>query len=64
MRCTRCDRKLKEKDTVWLELDTRTNTYTSDFVPEKHSQGGFSFGKTCAKIETKAHHKAQNQQYR
>lgn len=53
--CTRCGEELNEAKAVWLELDTRTNTYTADPVPEKHSQGCFIFGSACAKREEKRH---------
>lgn len=48
--CERCGEKLKGRsEAVWMELDTRTDTYTTGDVPEAFSQGAFPFGKTCAK---------------
>lgn len=49
--CERCDEKLNQKTMVWLEYDRRTATYTDAYVPEDYSQGGFTFGKACAKKE-------------
>lgn len=53
--CERCGEKLKEGVEVWLELDTRTNTYTSNTVPDEHSQGSFAFGRRCAKLAQAKH---------
>jgi hypothetical protein len=49
--CERCGEVLKPETAVWLELSlTDANWYLPDKFPEGHkSQGGFSFGKTCAK---------------
>lgn len=55
LHCERCGRRLSDDDTVWLELDQRTNTYTNKLVPQEHSQGSFAFGKDCAKIEKSLH---------
>lgn len=57
-RCTRCNELLHPDREVWLELDQRTNTYTDQGVPEAYSQGGFTFGKACAK-RAKAEHSAK-----
>lgn len=46
--CEECGKKIIGKP-VWLELDQRTYTYTKRDVPIEFSQGGFTFGKTCAK---------------
>lgn len=49
-RCTRCGKKLKAKDIVFLELNTATGKFCeSDTVPEKDSQGCFPFGPDCAR---------------
>lgn len=56
-KCQRCGESLHPKREVWLELDQRTNTYTAGEVPEQHSQGGFAFGKACAK-KAQAEHDA------
>jgi len=53
--CERCGAKLKthkggEYNIIWLEYDQRTGTYTNKEVPAEFSQGGFPFGKDCAKI--------------
>jgi hypothetical protein len=47
--CECCGKKLDDAKIVWLELDTRTDEYTSDAVPEEYSQGAFPFGAGCAK---------------
>lgn len=48
--CERCGEKLNNKTMVWLELDQDTGLYTDGELPEGHvSQGGFAFGKACAK---------------
>jgi len=47
--CENCGRELNPKKIKWLELDTRTNTFTDDELPEQYSQGGFPFGIACAK---------------
>lgn len=57
--CERCGAKLAKDKIVWLELDQRTNTYTSEPVPQEFSQGGFAFGKDCAKIMIAEHAKTQ-----
>lgn len=56
--CTRCDEALKENREIWLELDTRTGTYSKLQVPSEYSQGSFPFGLDCAKIAVKDHEKA------
>ena len=55
IRCERCNEKLNPKTTVWLELSmTDGKYYPSDKFPEGHeSQGGFSFGRACAKTQLK-----------
>lgn len=53
--CERCGDKLKPGKEVWLELDTRTNTFTDEEVPTEHSQGGFTFGKACARKQMAEH---------
>jgi len=58
-RCERCNELLHPGREVWLELDTRTNTYTDLKVPEEHSQGDFVFGNACAKRAKKEHLEAQ-----
>ena len=55
--CERCGAKLAGDKIWWLELDQRTGTYTDQEVPAEFSQGGFAFGKDCAKIML-AEHKA------
>jgi hypothetical protein len=48
--CDRCGEKLDPSKIVWLELDQDTGRYTDQPLPEGHeSQGGFSFGRACAK---------------
>jgi hypothetical protein len=53
IRCERCNEKLNPKTAVWLEFSiTDGNYYSSEKFPENHvSQGGFSFGKSCAKTQ-------------
>ena len=54
--CERCGEKLRDRAAaVWLELDTRTDTYTAGEVPTEVSQGAFPFGKTCAKRAQAVH---------
>lgn len=57
--CQRCGDLLDPKKMVWLELDQRTNTYTSGPVPENVSQGCFTFGRACAKRAEADHKKVQ-----
>lgn len=47
--CEICGKKLDPNKIVWLNLDRRTNTYTDKELPSQYSQGGFPFGKDCAK---------------
>lgn len=47
--CENCGAELNPEKIVWLELDARTNTFTSLEIPEEHSQGWFPLGKACAK---------------
>lgn len=47
--CECCGRLIIPGREVWLEFDQRTNLYTDQPVPLEHSQGGFHFGKRCAK---------------
>ena len=57
--CKRCGAKLRvqrgEYNIVWLEYDIRTGTYTDGEVPSEFSQGGFPFGKDCAKAALGEH---------
>ena len=55
IRCEKCNEKLNPKTAVWLELSmTDGKYYPSDKFPEGHeSQGGFSFGRACAKTQLK-----------
>lgn len=51
-RCEHCGEELHPNREVWLELDQRTNKYVDPNkvnVPTKYSQGGFPFGKACAR---------------
>ena len=56
--CNECERKLNPSKIVWLELDQRSNTYTSQGVPLEYSQGCFAFGKDCAKKMERKHEEA------
>jgi hypothetical protein len=48
--CERCGEQLNPKTMVWLELDQDTARYTDKELPSGHvSQGGFTFGRACAK---------------
>lgn len=47
--CERCGKKITSGNEVWLNLDSRTNTYTDKDIPSEYSQGGFPFGEDCAK---------------
>ena len=55
IRCERCNEILIPKNVRWLELSIMDgNYYNSETFPIEHkSQGCFSFGTTCAKIELK-----------
>lgn len=55
--CTRCGERLNPARLVWLSLDQRTNTYTDGEIPPESDQGGFPFGRACAKA-AKAEHAA------
>jgi hypothetical protein len=55
--CERCGEPLKTA--VWLEMDTRTDTYTKNEVPTEYSLGAFPFGAACAKAAQKEHDAAQ-----
>lgn len=62
--CERCGAKLttlkgREYNVIWLEYDQRTGTYTNKDVPTEFSQGGFPFGKDCAKIVLAEHEAAE-----
>lgn len=46
--CQRCKAPLDIRKAVSLELDSRTNKYTNQPVPEEFSQGAFYFGAACA----------------
>ena len=49
--CERCNEKLDPKRVVWLELSNTDGKYYEE-LPEGHvSQGGFPFGRSCAKTE-------------
>jgi hypothetical protein len=51
--CERCGERLDEKLVVWLELNWSTGTYhTEGMVPPEKSQGGFPFGRNCARAVT------------
>jgi hypothetical protein len=63
-KCERCGEELHPDRLVWLEFDQRTSTYTNQDVPEKYSQGGFTFGAACAKRELARHHVAERKRRR
>jgi hypothetical protein len=49
--CERCGEKLNPETMIWLELDQDTGRYTDQPLQEGHtSQGGFTFGRACAKV--------------
>lgn len=49
IKCECCQKIIKES-IVWLELDQRTNSFHNfGNIPEEFNQGGFPFGKYCAK---------------
>jgi hypothetical protein len=51
--CERCGDKLNPSKAVWLELSNTDGKYYTE-IPSGHvSQGGFSFGKACAKTQLK-----------
>lgn len=54
MRCTCCNKPIKT-EAVWLELDQRDGSYHGrGDIPADKNQGGFPFGKTCARKLNKA----------
>lgn len=54
LRCTCCNRVLKEGQETWLELNAVTHEWYSEgeFQPSE-SQGCFPFGTSCAKRRLK-----------
>jgi hypothetical protein len=51
LKCERCGKILDPRKAVWLELSNTDGRYYLE-IPKGHiSQGGFCFGKDCAKIE-------------
>jgi hypothetical protein len=56
IRCERCNEVLKPEMVIWLELSITDGKYYANF-PEGHiTQGGFSFGQTCAGKQLKEDH--------
>lgn len=56
IRCERCNEVLNPNRAVWLELSITDGKYYRE-LPEGHeSQGGFSFGSSCAKTQIKEDH--------
>ena len=53
--CTRCGKWILVQKSIMLNLDRRTNTYTTEPVPSAYSQGPFRFGPECAEIEFRKH---------
>ena len=52
-RCERCGEVLAPGRVKWLELSVTDGNYY-ETIPEGHeSQGGFTFGSTCAKKQLK-----------
>ena len=47
--CERCGEELSHDKAVWLDLNIYTHEYRKEPWPTEQSQGGFSFGVTCAK---------------
>jgi hypothetical protein len=47
--CQNCGERLRPDRLLWLELNSRTNTYHTDDVPAEDSQGAFTFGSACAR---------------
>ncbi len=61
--CEYCQKPIKTGHVVWLWLDQRTNTFSNDDDEKpEYSQGGFPFGKSCAKHELKKHRKEKSKQ--
>jgi len=51
--CTKCKRLLNPVDIIWLAMDGTTHKYyeTPEEIPQGHiDQGGFPFGKDCARV--------------
>ena len=54
--CTRTGERIAPGEpVVWLELDTRTNTYPNGHVPSEHSQGVFPFTPHGAALAQRDH---------
>jgi len=49
VRCERCEKLLDPKNIVWLELSCNDENYYETLPAGHESQGGFPFGKDCAK---------------
>ena len=50
MSCHHCGRTLDENKAVYLELSFKTGRwYDEGECPQEESQGGFPFGKACAR---------------
>ncbi len=47
--CTRCGEVLNASKAVWLDLNVHTGEFREEPWPESESQGGFVFGRACAR---------------
>ena len=47
--CECCGRELNRGRAVMLDRSFKTNLWSAEGWPEEESQGGFWFGKACAK---------------
>lgn len=59
IRCERCNEILNEEKAVMLAYDTQFRKYTDEEIPAERDQGGFWFGKACAKHEKAAYETAR-----
>jgi hypothetical protein len=46
--CERCGDKLNLRNTVYLQLNSKTGKYSDGGVPDDADQGWFAFGRACA----------------
>jgi hypothetical protein len=50
-KCTRCNAWIKPSYCVWLDFSQTDGKYYYDLPAGHVSQGGFPFGKDCAKLQ-------------
>lgn len=57
-RCTACGDPLRG-DVVHLKLDSRTGTYTDEYIPAEFFKGVYPFGRICASAARDRHRKTK-----